>query len=431
MDYKTYTETKMDEEIERIRNKIQVDRYTDYIRGKHVERVNRILPVNRKTILALDIRNANNGIKKPTRAGYLKLWMHFGDNIKRPFLEVTREEMDEFLYKMKTGEIMYEKCKPVDGTYNTHIATIKRLYKMLGESSEKEPDCMKSLVKVRDSGGLKKIEKEHLFTPKDIERMVHAEKKVQYKALIKTLFESGMRISEFLSVNVGDVQFREDMAVLTPQMSKTRVRTIPIINSLPELKEWLNEHPRNHDKEAPLWITSRNNAMNNAAVKRILECAVVNAGLTKKIYPHLLRHSAVTWRKRMGMQREEANMLYGWSSKSNMYEHYSHFNIDDMFNRVRQQSGLPTMKKPEENEPLKQYELCPICGNHYPVGHKICGNCNMPLDNADRIKRVEEIQKQAEIIEEFQRLRPLLSQMKALEPILSKMLEGAPNGVNS
>ena len=39
---------------------------------------------------------------------------------------------------------------------------------------------------------------------------------------------------------------------------KTRTRSVLIIDALPELRAWLQKHPRNTDPNCPLWIQARN-----------------------------------------------------------------------------------------------------------------------------------------------------------------------------
>jgi site-specific recombinase XerD len=368
---------------------------------------------NKHDMLLFDMRNANNGLSVRSREAYMRAWFLFSRYIgNKEFRKMTRDDIDKFFYDFRQGKLS-KKNKPLSvASVNLHMVSIKKLYGMLYPNQRGYPKVVQHLrIPPYSEAGISKLQKEDLLTPREIERMVHAVDITQWKALIKVCFESGFRLSELLSMTIDSVNFNENEAVVRINTSKTKLRTVLLIDSLPELKAWMQEHPLNNDPKAPLWYSNRNKVMSTRNVQYILKQAAKKAGINKRVFPHLLRHSIITWRKKMGMVREELCMFAGWSEKTKMDSHYSHFNVDDMLNRQRRQSGLP-VNDPEEEKPLKRYEVCPICDKHFPVGYSICDSCSMPLDVDKRLEKMKEFQNQTKLME----------QMKAVEPILARIL---------
>ena len=377
---------------------------------------------NKHDMLLFDMRNANSSLSVRSREAYMRSWFLFSRYIgNKEFRKMTRDDIDKFFYDFRQGKLS-KKNKPLSqASVNLHMVSVKKLYGMLYPNKRGYPKVVQHLIiPPYSEAGISKLQKEDLLTPREIERMVHAVDITQWKALIKVGFESGFRLSELLSMTIDSVNFNENEAVVRINTSKTKLRTVLLIDSLPELKAWIQEHPLNNDPKAPLWYSNRNKVMSARNVQYILKQAAKKAGINKRVFPHLLRHSILTWRKRMGMVREELCMFAGWSEKTKMDVLYSHFNLDDLFNRQRRQSGLP-VDDPEEEKPLKKYEVCPVCDKKFPVGYAVCDDCGMPLDANKRLEKMREIQKQTQ----------LMTQMKLVEPTLVRILPPLERIVNN
>lgn len=392
---------------------------------------------NRKAILRFDIRNANERLSVKTRKSYLRTWYNFAKYLgNKSFRAVTAEGMDRFFYDLQEGRLSPDSRKPSTGTVNVYVIAIKRLYHMLYPDSEEKPEAIKRLRPIKDDGGIKQLQKEDLLTPKEIERICHAATNPRDKALVKVLFESGFRIGELLSMVIGSVTFKnENEAVVRINSSKTKLRTVLIISALPELRAWIQQHPRNNDSDTPLWISNQNRCMCNRNAELLVKRLAKKADINKKIWPHLIRHSCITWRKKCGMVEEELNFFAGWSNKSEMSRRYSHFSIEDMLNRQRQQAGLPTTE-PESYRILKKFETCVVCGKQHPVGSEIC-DCGISLDSKKRARMLKEVQKQNQLIENMNSVQPTLAKLlPSLEKIannggIDKLIEALDRAANN
>lgn len=343
---------------------------------------------NKKDLLELDMRGANSGLSINSREAYFRAWFTFAKYLgKKNFRNATPTDIDNYLYRLRKGDFSQKNSQLSSATIQVHTISLKKLYKALYPDSSGTALQIRHLKTIKcQKDGIRKLEKDDLLTPTEIERMVHAVKNTQWKALIRVLFESGFRISELLSMTIDSVAINKEEALVRINASKTKTRSILIISALPELRAWIQIHPHNTDPKAPLWIANEK-CMHVRTAQYIVRQAAKLAGIKKRVFPHLLRHSIITWRRRMGMLDEEVKMFAGWTKGSNMIERYSHFNIDDMLNRQRKQAGVD-VGEPKDEKPLKTYEICPVCEKRFPVGYTICDQCSMPLDSKKKIRKV-------------------------------------------
>jgi len=122
-----------------------------------------------------------------------------------------------------------------------------------------------------------------------------------------------------------------------------------------------------------------------------LKKAVKNAGLKKKITPHLLRHARAT---HLASKLTESEMCHylGWQMGSDMpriYVHLSGRDIDKaIYNKVY---GFETDEK-KEKESLKPL-ICPRCKENCGPTSEYCYRCGMTLEE-DKIFEMEKHEKE-------------------------------------
>lgn len=95
---------------------------------------------------------------------------------------------------------------------------------------------------------------------------------------------SGLRISDILALNVGDVRRKEYIQLVEKKTGKTK--KIPI-NS--KLKPLLDEFTQERDSDEPLFVTVFQNRLNRIAAYTILKDACDMAGIEARIGTHTMR----------------------------------------------------------------------------------------------------------------------------------------------
>ncbi len=130
----------------------------------------------------------------------------------------------------------------------------------------------------------------------------------EHGLLIKTLFQSGARVSEFVGLRVDDLFFDEQM-LLIEKGKGGKSRYVPI---LAELSQELRTH-LGRRKTGFLFETNRNSAYSPRRVQQVVKDVAERAGITKRVYPHLLRHSVATTLLERGMPIDQIQKFLGHS----------------------------------------------------------------------------------------------------------------------
>jgi len=127
----------------------------------------------------------------------------------------------------------------------------------------------------------------------EVERLIQATYRLQskYGLMIKTLFQTGARVDEFVHVRVEDLYLDSDL----PQIHITRAkrqadRYVPI---LPTLADELRTHLQGR-RAGFLFESNRHTRYSTRTVQSIVKDCAHQAGIEKRVYPHLLRHSVAT-----------------------------------------------------------------------------------------------------------------------------------------
>jgi integrase/recombinase XerD len=124
--------------------------------------------------------------------------------------------------------------------------------------------------------------------------------------LIKTLFQTGARVSEFVNIRTNDVFFEEQM-ILIAKAKGGKSRYVPI---LPQLAQEIRTH-LGHRTTGYLFETVHNTPYSPRRIQQIIKETAADAEITKRVYPHLLRHSVATTLLERGMPIEQIQKFLG------------------------------------------------------------------------------------------------------------------------
>jgi integrase/recombinase XerD len=124
--------------------------------------------------------------------------------------------------------------------------------------------------------------------------------------LIKTLFQTGARVSEFVNITADEVFFEEQM-ILIAKAKGGKSRYIPI---LPQLAQELRTH-LGHRTTGALFETVHHTPYSPRRIQQIIKETATDAQITKRVYPHLLRHSVATTLLERGMPIEQIQKFLG------------------------------------------------------------------------------------------------------------------------
>jgi integrase/recombinase XerD len=121
------------------------------------------------------------------------------------------------------------------------------------------------------------------------------------RAILETLYATGMRISELAGLRLGDLDTKRGLAVAYGKGSKERI--VPVgRHAIAALEAWLTQGrpamaparwARRADEEA-VFISTRGKKMSRQTVWKVVRDAAFKVNLQDRVSPHVLRHSCAT-----------------------------------------------------------------------------------------------------------------------------------------
>lgn len=272
------------------------------------------------------------------------------------------------------------------GTVNVHKFVVKKIFKYMA-GDEEYPKIVKWIkYEKKKKPSLPK----NLITLEQIRKLILCTNCSRDKAIISTLVESGARISELLNVNMDDITWLFDQETKTPIVrlrlvdikGHTGERNLEVVDSVPYLQKWLNEHPNSGDQSAPLFI-SLNKAnfgrrIGRHSVWQILHTAGKKANFEGVTFnPHSFRHRALTENGKF-MSKFELAKFAGHTMSSKMVDVYIHLEDNDINNKLRQARGLSPIKHSKQLKSALKIKKC-TCGDINPSTALFCNKCRAPL----------------------------------------------------
>jgi integrase/recombinase XerC len=110
-------------------------------------------------------------------------------------------------------------------------------------------------------------------------------------AMIELFYSSGLRLSELVSVNLGDVDMEDGSLEVLGKGAKTR--RVPVGGQAREaIRCWLRVRGNLADPGEPaLFVSQRGNRIHPRTVQQRLKRWALERGAGRNLHPHLLRHS--------------------------------------------------------------------------------------------------------------------------------------------
>ncbi|MBI2546454.1 site-specific integrase [Candidatus Woesearchaeota archaeon] len=300
-------------------------------------------------------------------------------------------------------------------TLNDYRKVLKRFYKWFKGNDEDYPPEVKWLKCTRRLKDKKLVGS--LITPEEVKNAIEACDNDRDRAFVALIYESGCRIGEMLTIQIKDFQFTRTYAKLNVR-GKTGERRIVILSSVPYICNYLNNHPNRDNPEAYLWNSispfHKNEPINYIGAVKLIRRVFDKAGIKKKIYPHLFRHSRAT---ELASYLTESQMCnyFGWVMGSNMTAVYVHTSGRETDSALLNYYGIKTDDvRSSKNQPI----VC-SCGILNEFTNKFCKNCGKALDLKTALDAEEqakiatnkafellmEISKNPELLKEFEEYR--------------------------
>lgn len=131
-------------------------------------------------------------------------------------------------------------------------------------------------------------------------------------AIFTLLYGAGLRISEALSLKMGDAPFGEGLRI---KGKGAKTRLVPLLPAArTSLEDYLALRPPAKDRDAPLFLSVRGRALSPRIVQREMKKQARALGLDESATPHALRHAFATHLLAAGGDLRAVQELLGHAS---------------------------------------------------------------------------------------------------------------------
>ncbi len=334
------------------------------------------------------------------------------DNFSSPGredLRIVREHLD----KGYTNNGIHKKYS--EWTKTTYMKMLKKFYRYI--LPQKQFSELFRNVKINSNPG-SKIKPDQMIQQWEIQKMVESATNSRDRALLYTLYDSGCRIGEIITMKIKDLEF-DSYGCIIKVSGKTGYRNVRIVgNSIPYIRAWLDSHPFKNDRNAWLFCNLETNIRGRMLeyqnVYATIRAAVRNSGMDpeRRIYPHLFRHTRATILATKLNEVPLENQM-GWIHGSRMTSVYVHVSGRDQDNAILKAYGM----KVEEEKDLEDRPItCPRCYELNDSNAKYCRRCWLPFDE----KLALEYENKEKEIE------ATIEKSETIPGIAKKMIEAAP-----
>jgi integrase/recombinase XerD len=158
------------------------------------------------------------------------------------------------------------------------------------------------------------------------------------KLIIRIFADCGLRLEELTQLNAEDIVKLYGKDYLRVLGKRDRTRDVPLPGPLlRRVERHLARRPQKRISDA-IFISHRPRfgeyaALTSGGVYQVVKEAVARAGITKRVYPHLLRHSWMTEMLRQGINADQLSPIAG-ASPAVISECYAHLNREDGYDAM-------------------------------------------------------------------------------------------------
>lgn len=304
-------------------------------------------------------------------------------------LDIQKKDVQGYLAYLNKYEYVQggETKKLADGTKYQRKSALRQFLKWLPIEYPDVPH-LETVIKLNKSA--RKPLPSGLLTEEEVQKMIAACTNERDRAMIGFLWESGCRKGELFSVKNEDVEIKNAEAVVNV-CGKTGPRRVLGVSCAQYMMLWQARHPNRDKTKSPFFCSLRkpHGKMDKTSFAELLDLLAEKAGINRKIYPHLFRHSRATDLAKNGWSETKMEIRLGWVPGSRMTGVYVHMSGEDLDDDVRRLAGVDVQEKKRQNTII--LIECPRCHIRNNEDADRCVSCMTALS-----KKAKEEDREAE-----------------------------------
>lgn len=278
---------------------------------------------------------ADRNCSENTAAYYVKDVKQFMEYFEgRPEEGIGKEEISEYVMEMNRMGLM-------ETTVSRKISSIKNYYIFLMTENMAETNPAETVESPKADKHLPDV-----LTVEEIERIlscidVSSPEGIRDRAILETLYSSGLRVSELCGLKINDIDFSEEFVRVLGKRMKERI--VPLGESA---AKYLSEYIRSARNAYPakssdaLFLNRRGGRLSRMSIWNILKKYSLKSGIDKHIHPHILRHSFATHLLEGGADLRSVQEMLGHSSiaTTEIYTHINRKYLKEIYNEYHPRS---------------------------------------------------------------------------------------------
>ena len=156
------------------------------------------------------------------------------------------------------------------------------------------------------------------------------------KLIVRLLADSGIRLGELIKLTPDDLRMDRNKYYLRVQGKGGRERLVPVSPTLARRLERYAQRIRRESPSGRLFLglkrraaSGEYEALRESGVQQMIHGLAEDCGIRKRVYPHLFRHSFITWQLRTGTNPIVLSRIVGHESLTMINQVYANLTMDD------------------------------------------------------------------------------------------------------
>lgn len=217
------------------------------------------------------------------------------------------------------------------------IAAIKTFYQYLLREKLIDRDPSTEIERPKTARYLPKV-----LNQSEITRLVEHPSDLRDRAILELLYAGGLRVSELTRINLQDLNLKTGYVRCFGKGAKERL--VPINRAaITALEAYLTElRPKSKARstERALFLNYAGRRLTRQGIWKVVKETAKDAGITKDITPHTLRHSFATHLLENGADLRSVQEMLGHAdiSTTQLYTHVSKRRMKDAYSAARKRA---------------------------------------------------------------------------------------------
>lgn len=262
------------------------------------------------------------------------------------FFEFTNKKYSKIKQIDINNYIIYLSKTLSPKSINRHIVSIKNYFKYLDKNNLIKENPCSNITGVKTKKALPRV-----LSEDDINKLLDINvidaKSARNKAMLELMYSSGLRVSELLSLNINDVDLKDNTVKCFGKGNKERI--VPISDIATDvLMIYINEYRRKilKNKESDILFLNMHGAkLTRQGFFKILKELAIEKGIKKEFSPHTIRHSFATHLLDYGADLRSIQTMLGHENikTTQIYTHVSNNYVRENYEKCH-----PRNKKERE-----------------------------------------------------------------------------------